>query len=150
MNGSLLLPLLLLQPPAPEPTRPPALPGSFSSLAPFPPGYHVPEDLLRDIRAYQRRHPIPRHTVGEFTEPERTLTVEPRFPRRASGSTGSFMVLATVRSDGRVGGPEVVRSADPSLDALVVKTVARWKYRPATIDGKPVAAYVTISIPLAP
>lgn len=150
MIGSLLLPLLLLQPPAPESTPPSALPRPFSFQAPLPTGYQVPEDLLRDIRAYQKRHPIPRHTAGEFTEPERTLTVEPRFPRRAAGSTGSFMVLATVRSDGRIGDPEVVRSADPSLDAYVVRLVARWKYRPATLDGKPVAAYVTISIPLAP
>ena len=60
------------------------------------------------------------------------------------------MVLATVRPDGRVGDPEVIRSPDPALDAYVVKVVARWQYRPATIDGRPVASYVSISIPLQP
>ena len=47
---------------------------------------------------------------------------------------------------GRVREAEVVRSLTPGLDRMTLHTVREWMFRPATLSGKPVAVYYTLTV----
>src|SRR5262249_40057076 len=41
---------------------------------------------------------------------------------------------------------QVLRSLEPALDADAIQTVQRWKFKPATKDGKPVAFRMNVQV----
>jgi protein TonB len=43
-----------------------------------------------------------------------------------------------VKPDGQVQEVAILRGADPALDPLIVAAVRTWRYRPYTVDGRPV------------
>ena len=43
-----------------------------------------------------------------------------------------------VRSDGQVERVSLLRGADPTLDPLVIATLQTWRYRPYSVNGRPV------------
>jgi TonB family protein len=51
-----------------------------------------------------------------------------------------------VSTSGRVECPCVVKSVDPSLDAEAVKTVKKWRFKPAKIGSSPARAVTTIVV----
>jgi TonB family protein len=51
-----------------------------------------------------------------------------------------------VGTDGRVHDPIVVKSLEPSLDSHAIDAVKRWKFAPATKDGKPTAIEMTLEV----
>jgi len=59
---------------------------------------------------------------------------------------GSVKLFGYVGTDGKFHDPKVVRSLDPTLDALAVEAVGRWKFKPATRDGVPVNCSLTIEM----
>jgi protein TonB len=66
---------------------------------------------------------------------------------RSAGIEGTVLVDAIVLTDGSVGDDvKVIRSLDTKfgLDDEAVKASKQWKFKPATKDGKPVAAHVVI------
>jgi TonB family protein len=66
---------------------------------------------------------------------------------RVARIEGTVLVDAVVLSDGTVGDDvKVVQSLDTKfgLDDQAVKACKQWKFKPATKDGHPVIAHVTI------
>lgn len=66
---------------------------------------------------------------------------------RAAGIEGTVRVDATVLTDGTVADDvKVIQSLDAKLglDDEAVKASKQWKFKPATRDGRPVAAHVVI------
>lgn len=61
---------------------------------------------------------------------------------------GTVEVEAVVMSDGTVGQVQIVRSLDDrfGLDDEAIKAVKRWRFRPGTRQGKPVAVLVNIEL----
>lgn len=61
---------------------------------------------------------------------------------------GIVEVEAVVMSDGTVGQVQIVRSLDDrfGLDEKAVEAVKRWRFRPGTRQGKPVAVLVNIEL----
>lgn len=59
------------------------------------------------------------------------------------------MVLRVlVKEDGTAGPVEVKHSSGyPLLDESARSTVQTWRFKPATIDGKPVSEWYQLSIP---
>ncbi len=56
--------------------------------------------------------------------------------------SGYPIVDAVVDARGRVVGAKLTRRVEPCIDRQVLANLREWKYRPGTLDGKPVAVRV--------
>ena len=52
---------------------------------------------------------------------------------------------AIINESGDVEGAEILRG-NPMLDASAIEAVKKWKYKPATLNGKPVKVYFTVVV----
>jgi len=59
---------------------------------------------------------------------------------------GTVVLQAVVLEDGTVGAVAVTKLPDPELEHAAVATVLKWRFRPATRDGNPVAIWVMIEL----
>ena len=71
----------------------------------------------------------------------------PAYPdsARAAGIEGAVVVRALVGSDGHVLRVEIETSV-PGLDAAALAAVKQWRYKPATVNGKPRAVWVGVPV----
>jgi TonB family protein len=58
---------------------------------------------------------------------------------------GTVLVQALVGTDGLVKEVKVIKSV-PELDAAAVAAVKRWRFKPATTNGKPLAVWVAVPV----
>jgi protein TonB len=58
---------------------------------------------------------------------------------RRAGTQGSVLLAFVVGPDGKVVEVKLARGLEPSLDQSAIATARRWRFAPATLDGKPVA-----------
>ena len=77
------------------------------------------------------------------------LCAQMRYPEAAAkaGKQGSVYMMFVIDKDGNVTQPKVVKGVDPALDAealRMVKAMPKWK--PAKLDGKPVAVRYALPI----
>lgn len=80
----------------------------------------------------------------------RSGNVPPEYPRRARrrGYEGRVVIRAIVTPMGTVDSTEIVQSSGRDiLDRAVIRAVKRWRFQPATRDGKPVVG--TIDVPIS-
>src|SRR5262249_28583728 len=88
---------------------------------------------------------------GEYiyiqVDPEAIEKAWPEYPddARRRGVDGIVMVQAQVRRDGTVGRVCIVKSIPP-LDAAAAACVRRWRFKPATVEGNPVAVWVGVPV----
>jgi periplasmic protein TonB len=77
----------------------------------------------------------------------RALPGYPDLARRA-GLQGTVILLIVVEADGTVGEIEVVKSPDQrwGFDLASINAVKRWRYRPARMNDRPVAAYIQVMV----
>jgi TonB family protein len=59
---------------------------------------------------------------------------------------GTAWVLAVVTASGCVLDESVGRPVDPELDIQALRAVARWTFRPASLDAEPIANAVVIEV----
>ena len=64
---------------------------------------------------------------------------------RKDGISGTVLLTALVGKDGSVEQTRVAWSV-PYLDAPAVAAVKRWRFKPATADGKALRVWVTIPV----
>jgi TonB family protein len=84
-------------------------------------------------------------------EPPRPL--DPRafdFPPRLLRKPveGRIVLLLELSQEGRVLDVEIDESSLPAFDAVVAKQVQRWRFTPTRIDGRPMATYARLPIPI--
>ncbi len=60
-------------------------------------------------------------------------------PARGSGIEGKALFRIVVGADGSVMKVEVLKGLDPGLDAACVAAIEKWRFKPGTRCGKPVA-----------
>jgi periplasmic protein TonB len=84
----------------------------------------------------------------EVDLPVLVARVEPIYPEAARRMHLSGVVLleAIISTHGEVENVRVLRSAHPLLDAAAVRAVSQWRYRPATLDGRAVRVYLTVTV----
>jgi TonB family protein len=79
----------------------------------------------------------------EPTKPQPTFKAEINYSlypqAQQDGIEGKFKARITVDANGEVSNVEVLASVDPGLDAAVVAALQRWRFKPSTACGKPVA-----------
>lgn len=97
--------------------------------------------------------------IAQPTQPTRTSASEavyassnrpPPYPRlsRINEEEGRVVLRVLVKADGTAGAVEVLASSGyPLLDESARATVQTWRFKPATIDGKPVAEWYQVPIP---
>ena len=70
----------------------------------------------------------------------------PAYPAEALATrpSGEVSVTATVSPAGEVSGVELAQGAAPALDRAALDAATRWRFRPATRDGVPVASRVQL------
>jgi protein TonB len=90
--------------------------------------------------------PIP--VVGDVRPPQLLSRVEPDYPEamRRIHAEGVVILEAVITASGDVESVRVLKSANPALDRSAADAIRRWRYRAATLNGRPVAVYLTVTV----
>lgn len=85
---------------------------------------------------------------GDVHAPVLVRRVEPIYPETARKARleGEVVLEAIITARGEIEEVRVVRSAGAILDASAENAVERWKYRPATLNGRAVRVLLTVTI----
>jgi periplasmic protein TonB len=86
-------------------------------------------------------------TVG-MTRPALTYQVQPRYSEaaRRAGVQGAVTVEAVIDEQGRVTDVKILRGLPMGLDQEAVAAVRQWRFTPATLQGKPVKVYFSLTV----
>jgi len=106
--------------------------------------------LLASVSLAQTPSPAgpPFRVGGDVRRPEKisgsppVYTVEARKDR----VTGVVILEAIIDEQGNVTDVKVLKGLPAGLDQAAVKAVETWKFRPATLDGRPVPVYYTLTV----
>ncbi len=77
--------------------------------------------------------------------------VAPKYPEDAKEEkvSGEVIIETYVGADGKVLDAKVINNPDPRLAKAALEAFKQWKYKPATVKGKPVKAKMTVTINFA-
>jgi TonB family protein len=74
-------------------------------------------------------------------KPPRAVQVfPPQFPfeMRRAGKSGTVTVQFTITTEGLVASPLVLSSTNPGFDQAALATVAKWRFQPGELEGRPI------------
>lgn len=82
------------------------------------------------------------------TRPEKLSGSPPIYTERARAAhvTGVVIMEAIIAEDGWVRYPRVLQGLPAGLDLSALQTLCTWRFKPATLDGKPVKVYYTLTV----
>jgi periplasmic protein TonB len=89
------------------------------------------------------------YKVGNgVTPPKGIYMPNPQYSEkgRKKKINGTVLVTIIVNADGTVRDAKVTRGLERSLDQQAIVAVSKWKFEPATKDGKPVAVHVPVEV----
>jgi protein TonB len=82
-------------------------------------------------------------------DPNYRDALQPPYPRdmETAGRNGSVQVRITIGTDGRVSAIEQLTATDASFWRVTERQArSRWRFRPATVDGRPVASTMVMTV----
>lgn len=82
------------------------------------------------------------HVGDDGVKPPRVIhQVDPSYDEasRKAKLNGHVVLIFVVAPDGKTRDIRIVRSLSPGLDQKSIEAVSKWKFTPATKDGKPIA-----------
>lgn len=90
----------------------------------------------------------PRAIGGDVRPPVLIFEREPDYPEaaRLAHKDGVVILEAVITAGGAVDEIRILRSANPLLDAAAERAVRQWKYTPATLNGRAVSVYLTVTV----
>lgn len=90
----------------------------------------------------------PLRVGGEVKAPQIINKVEPGYPEaaRKARMEGVVILEAIITAQGNVEEVKVLKSVNPLLDASAQRAVQQWKYRAATLNGRAVRVYLTVTV----
>ncbi|HLE61000.1 MAG TPA: TonB family protein [Thermoanaerobaculaceae bacterium] len=85
---------------------------------------------------------------GEVVPPELINKVQPVYPEiaRKARVQGVVIVEAIIDKQGNVTEGRVLRGLPMGVSEAAVAAIGRWKYKPAILNGRPVAVYLTVTV----
>lgn len=85
---------------------------------------------------------------GGVTLPQVIFNPEPSFSdeARKSKTQGIVLLMVTVGTDGKPYNIRVQQSLGMGLDEKAIEAVNRWRFRPATLNGQPVATQIAVEV----
>jgi TonB family protein len=112
--------------------------------------FRKPAEPFREASASQAAEDqgILRAGVHGVTVPTGAYMPAPDYtdPARIVKFQGSLIVLVTVNEEGRAEDLKVLHGLPFGLNQKALNTVGTWKFRPATLDGKPVPVQVPVEV----
>jgi TonB family protein len=89
---------------------------------------------------------------GDLVAPVATQEVDPGYPLELMRQNvqGTVILSAVIHSNGSVGDVRILRGVDDRLDQYASAALLRWRFRPATRNGDPVALQTVVIIPFRP
>lgn len=90
----------------------------------------------------------PYRVGGNVTRPEKIAGAPPKYTieARKARVTGVVILEAVIDEQGNVKDVKVRQGLSDGLDQAAVEAVRTWKFKPARMDGKPVAVWYTLSV----
>jgi TonB family protein len=88
---------------------------------------------------------------GDVQSPVLTTRVDPLYPEAARRLhlSGLVILQAVIDTSGRVDDLRVTRSAGALLDSAAIAAIEKWIYRPATLHGRAVKVFLTVTVDFA-
>ncbi len=85
---------------------------------------------------------------GAVTKPVEIYRTAPRYtePARRAGVQGMVVLEAIIDERGLVVDVKILRGLPMGLDQSAAEAVQKWRYQPATLHGKPVKVYFTLTV----
>jgi protein TonB len=90
----------------------------------------------------------PIHVTGAVTRPVLQDGPQPRYTEmaRRAGVQGTVVVEAVIDETGRVTKVEIIKALPMGLDLAAVEAVRSWRFQPATLAGRPVKVFYTLTV----
>jgi hypothetical protein len=91
-------------------------------------------------------------TLQDLLPPVAVMKKMPQWPRDVSGRyEGQQIALyAVINAKGRMGQFKVLQSPNSQLSEVLLAALEQWVFRPATMNGRPVAVKVVLGVPISP
>jgi TonB family protein len=112
----------------------------------------APEDLEITSQPARPLPPVPpgvyRVCQADIENPVPTTAPHPRYPREALEERiqGTVRMRVIVNADGTAGDVVVIDSLSRALDNAAVEAVRKWRFKPARLEGQPVAIVVFLEM----
>lgn len=90
----------------------------------------------------------PIHVGGDVTKPVKISDPQPQYTEiaRKARIQGVVIVQAIIDKQGDVTNVKVLKGLPMGLSEEAVKAIKRWKFEPATLNGKPVDVYYNLTV----
>jgi protein TonB len=90
----------------------------------------------------------PLRVGGDVKAPVRLKWSDPAYPEaaRKTRMQGVVILEAIITAEGTVANVKVLKSVNPLLDAAAERAVSQWIYKPATLNGRAVSVYLTVTV----
>lgn len=85
-------------------------------------------------------------TFAAKEPPVPVRTVAPSLPSELKGTAGLVMVKCTIDEQGNVAETSISKSSNEAFDRYAIEAIKKWKFKPASEDGKAVSVSVTIPV----
>lgn len=91
---------------------------------------------------------VPARVGGAVGAPKAIYTPDPNYPEaaRIAGYQGTVVIWLIIDTDGTPKQIKVVRKLGMGLDEEAVAAVKKWRFKPATKDGKPIPVMINVEV----
>jgi len=99
-----------------------------------------------DVAAAKAASPKPPYRVGgDVKAPVAVSTVDPLPPDRRN-LHGIIVIETVIDEHGDVSEARVLKGLDPGFDETALKAIRQWKFKPGTLNGKPVPVFYNLTV----
>ncbi|MEM1245416.1 MAG: energy transducer TonB [Acidobacteriota bacterium] len=90
----------------------------------------------------------PIYVTGDVQKPEKISSVPPQYTEiaRKARIQGVVILQSIIDEQGNVTDVSVLKGLPMGLSEAATEAVKQWKYKPATLNGKPVAVYFNLTV----